>query len=158
MQQLLLLKVSKSQNKFMKSWFLPKNERNIARISALNVRAGILAIFRSFFGRNDVFKNLFWDLLTFTQTFDQGCSKIDLNIKHGRVQVLHGALRFKCNEGFSLKPKSLRTLKCANLKLPSVVLPQCLPTRPPNDEPRLEGGEDYEGKVILNRYQAYIIT
>ena len=53
------LKVSKSQNKFMKSSFLPKNERNIARISALNVRAEILAIFRSFFGRNDDNINLF---------------------------------------------------------------------------------------------------
>ena len=31
-----VLKVSKSQNKFMKSSFLPKNEQNIARISALN--------------------------------------------------------------------------------------------------------------------------
>ena len=60
------LKVSKSQNKFMKSSFLPKNKRNIARISALNVRAEILAIFRSFFGRNDDFINLFWDLLTFS--------------------------------------------------------------------------------------------
>ena len=30
-----LLKVSKSQNKFMKSSFLPKYERNILRISAL---------------------------------------------------------------------------------------------------------------------------
>ena len=35
-----ILKVSKSRNKFMKSSFLPKNERNIARISALNVRNG----------------------------------------------------------------------------------------------------------------------
>ena len=92
------------------------------------------------------------------QTFDQGCSQLDLNITHGRVQVLHGALRFKCNEGFSLKPKSLRTLKCENLKLPSVVLPRCLPTRPPNDEPRLEGDEDYQGKVIDIRYQALNIS
>ena len=53
--KLRALKVSKSQNKFMKSPFLPKNERNIARISALNVRAEILAIFRSFFGKNDDF-------------------------------------------------------------------------------------------------------
>ena len=96
---------------------------------------------------------------TFDQeSLDQGCSEIDLNIKHGRFQVLHGALRFKCNEGFSLNPKSLRTLKCADLKLPSVVLPRCLPTRPPNDEPRLEGGEDYEGKVIDIRYQALNIS
>ena len=51
------LKVSKSQNKFMKSSFLPKNERNIARISALTFRAEILAIFRSFFGRNSDFIN-----------------------------------------------------------------------------------------------------
>ena len=54
-----VVKVSKSQNKFMKSSFLPKNERNIARISALTFRAEILAIFCSFFGRNDDFINLF---------------------------------------------------------------------------------------------------
>ena len=54
-----LLKVSKSQNTFMKPSFFPKNERNIARISALNVRAEILAIFRSFFGKNDGFKKVF---------------------------------------------------------------------------------------------------
>ena len=96
---------------------------------------------------------------TFDQeSLDQGCSEIDLNIKHGRFQVLHGALRFKCNEGFSLKPKSLRTLKCANLKLPSVVLPRCLPTRPPNDEPRLEGDEDYQGKVIDTKLELVIIS
>ena len=96
---------------------------------------------------------------TFDQeSLDQGCSEIDLNIKHGRVQVLHGALRFKCNEGFSLKPKSLRTLKCLNLKLPSVVLPRCLPTRPPNDEPRLEGDEDYQGKVIDTKLELVIIS
>ena len=53
------LKVSKSQNKFMKSSFLPKNERNIARISALTFRAEILAIFRLLFGKNDDLINLF---------------------------------------------------------------------------------------------------
>ena len=53
------VKVSKSQNKFMKSSFLPKNEQNIARISALTFRAEILAMIRSFFGRNDDFINLF---------------------------------------------------------------------------------------------------
>ena len=57
------LKVSKSQNKFLKSLFLPKNERNIARISALTFRAESLAIFRLFFGRNDEFINVrFTDL------------------------------------------------------------------------------------------------
>ena len=111
------------------------------------------------------FKFIFIVLITWSgatatavQTFDQGCSKIDLNINHGSVQVLHGALRFKCNEGFSLKPKSLRTLKCANLKLPSAVLPRCLPTRPPNDEPRLEGDGDYQGKVIDTKLELVIIS
>ena len=65
----VILKVSKSQNKFMKSSFLPKNEQNIARISALTFRAEILAIFRSFVGRNGDFVNLFWDLLTFSPPF-----------------------------------------------------------------------------------------
>ena len=49
----------------MKPSFFPKNERNIAKISALNARAEILAIFRSFFGKNDDFINLFRDLLAF---------------------------------------------------------------------------------------------
>ena len=62
---IFLVKVSKSQNKLMKSSFSPKNERNIARISTLNVRAEILAIFCLFFGKNDDLIILFWDLLTF---------------------------------------------------------------------------------------------
>ena len=61
-----IVKVSKSQNKSMKSSFFPKNEQNIARISTLTFKAEILAIFRSFFGENDDFINLFWDLLTFS--------------------------------------------------------------------------------------------
>ena len=49
----------------------PKNERNIARIPALNLRAEILAIFRLFCGRNNDFINLFWDLLTFKPCLQQ---------------------------------------------------------------------------------------
>ena len=63
------LKVSKFQNEFMKSSFLPKYEPNIWRISALycvpHYRAEILTIFGSYFGRNDDFINSFWNLLTF---------------------------------------------------------------------------------------------
>ena len=59
LKNLSQLKVSKSQNKFMKSSFLPKNKQNIARISALTFRAEILAIFFAFYGRNDDFINLF---------------------------------------------------------------------------------------------------
>ena len=44
------LKVSKSQNKFMKSSFLSKNEQNIARISALTFRAESLQYFVCFLG------------------------------------------------------------------------------------------------------------
>ena len=55
------LKVSYLQNEFMKIKFLPKNERKIARISALTHRAEILAIFCSFFGRNFIFTNSFWN-------------------------------------------------------------------------------------------------
>ena len=47
------LKVSKFQNEFMKSSFLPKYEPNIVRISAT------LTIFGSYFGRNDDFINSF---------------------------------------------------------------------------------------------------
>ena len=53
------VKVSKSQNKSMKSSFFPKNEQNIARISTLTFKAEILAIFRSFIGKNDDFIHLF---------------------------------------------------------------------------------------------------
>ena len=59
------LKVSKSQNEFMKSSFLPKYEPNIVRISALFYLAEILTIFGSYFGRNDDFINAFCNLLTF---------------------------------------------------------------------------------------------
>ena len=55
---ILILKVSKFQNEFMKSSFLPKYERKI-------VKAEILTIFHSYFGRNDDFINSFWNLLTF---------------------------------------------------------------------------------------------
>ena len=39
-----LLKVSKFQNEFMKSSFLPKYERKIVRISALQGRRGVFRI------------------------------------------------------------------------------------------------------------------
>ena len=55
-------KVSKFQNEFMKSSFLPKCEPKIVRISALyspHYRAEILTIFGSCFGRNDDFINSF---------------------------------------------------------------------------------------------------
>ena len=60
----MTLKVSKFQNEFMKSSFLPKYEPNIVRISALNCatlyyRGEILSIFGSYFGRNDDFVNSF---------------------------------------------------------------------------------------------------
>ena len=67
------LKVSKCQNEFMKSTFLPKYEANIVRISTLYCatlnRAEILTIFLSYFGRNDDFINSFWYLLTFMIKF-----------------------------------------------------------------------------------------
>ena len=52
------LKVSKSQNKNMKSSFLPKTNKILQEFLPL-LRAEILAIFRSFFGKNDDFINLF---------------------------------------------------------------------------------------------------
>ena len=52
----------------MKSSFLPKYEQKIVKISALCsealYRAEILTIFRSYFGRNNDFINLFWNLMT----------------------------------------------------------------------------------------------
>ena len=55
------IEVSKFQNEFMKSSFLPKYEPKFVRISALEAqyRAEILTIFGSYFGRNDDFINSF---------------------------------------------------------------------------------------------------
>ena len=54
-----LLKVSKFQNEFMRSSFLPKYEQKIVKISASLHRAEILTIFRSYFGRNNDLINSF---------------------------------------------------------------------------------------------------
>ena len=63
--KIALIKVSKFENEFMKSSFLPKYEQKIVKISALcseaHYRAEILTIFRSYFGRNDDFINSFWN-------------------------------------------------------------------------------------------------
>ena len=56
-----ILKVSKVQNEFMMSPFLPKYEPN----TVPHYRAEILTIFGSYFGRNDDFINSYWNLLTF---------------------------------------------------------------------------------------------
>ena len=59
---LIVIKVSKFQNEFMKSSFLPKYEPNIVRIYACTVphyRAEILTILGSYFGRNEDFINSF---------------------------------------------------------------------------------------------------
>ena len=73
----VVVKVSKFQNEFMKPSFLPKYEQKNIRISALTTPslqvAEILTIFCSYFGRNDGFINSFWNLLTFSsaQVLDQ---------------------------------------------------------------------------------------
>ena len=61
------LKVSKFQNKFMKSSFLPKYEQKLSGFLPCVVRAEILTIFHSYFGRNDDFRNSFRNLLTFSK-------------------------------------------------------------------------------------------
>ena len=64
-----LASVSKFQNEFMKTSFLPKYEPKFVRIlpcSVTQYRAEILTIFCSYFGRNDDFKNSFWNLVTFS--------------------------------------------------------------------------------------------
>ena len=64
-----MLKVSKFQNEFMKSSFLPKYEPNIVRISALNcatLQAEIHTVFGSYFGEKDDLINSFRNLLTFS--------------------------------------------------------------------------------------------
>ena len=64
--RLIFLKVSKFQNEFTKSSFLPKYEqKNCQDFFPVYCRAEILTIFRSYFGRNDDFINSFWNLLTF---------------------------------------------------------------------------------------------
>ena len=73
----LILKVNKFQNESMKSSLLPKYGRKIVRISALlsvaRYRAEILAIFCSYFGRNDVFIKSFRFLLTFSTIYVDTC-------------------------------------------------------------------------------------
>ena len=59
------LKVSKFQNEFMMSSFLPKNERFFFIWPLFRGRAEILKKNCSFFGRNDDIINSFWNLLTF---------------------------------------------------------------------------------------------
>ena len=64
------LKLSKFQNQFMKSSFLPKYEPKIVRncyraCSVAHYSEEILTIFGSYFGRNNDFINSFWNLLTF---------------------------------------------------------------------------------------------
>ena len=81
-----------------------------------------------------------WSLTAITCAKD--CPR-DLKITHGHIKVSQEALRFKCDSGFTLTPKSLKSIKCVNLQLSSVVLPRCLPTRPPNDDPGIEG-EEYQ--------------
>ena len=54
-----ILKVSKFQNEFMKSLFLPKYEQKLSRFLPCVVKAEILTIFGSYFGRNDDFINSF---------------------------------------------------------------------------------------------------
>ena len=60
---LSFLKVTKFQNEFMKSSFLPKCEQNNVRIYALYCatlyRVEVLTIFCSYFGKNDDFINSF---------------------------------------------------------------------------------------------------
>ena len=57
--KLRFLKVSKFQNEFLKSSFLPKYQQKVVRIVDCVVRAEILTIFCSYFGRNDDFINPF---------------------------------------------------------------------------------------------------
>ena len=61
-------KVSKFQNEFMKTYFLPTYEPNIIRISALYCATLMdKNPFGSYFGRNNELINSFWNLLTFKQ-------------------------------------------------------------------------------------------
>ena len=53
------IKVSKFQNEFMKSSFLPKYESKIVRISALTVQSRNPYNISSYFGRNNDFINSF---------------------------------------------------------------------------------------------------
>ena len=59
------LKVRQFQNEFMKSSVLPKYVQKIVEISALTTQGRNPDNFSSYFGRNDDFTNLFWNLLTF---------------------------------------------------------------------------------------------
>ena len=71
----LILKVSKSRKQIMKSWILPKNERNTLRIISCVIE------FRQIFRRVKDIIICFRDLLTFTKMFI-GCSLV-INCWHG---------------------------------------------------------------------------
>ena len=60
----VVVKVSKFRNEFMKSSFLPKYEQKVVRISAFATQGR--SPDNSYFGRNDCFINSFWNLLTLT--------------------------------------------------------------------------------------------
>ena len=55
------------EEKFEPQFFFFQKNTMFLKVSKSQIRAEILAIFRSFFGRNDAFINSFWDLLTFTR-------------------------------------------------------------------------------------------
>ena len=70
---LLCIKVSKFQNEFVNLWSHRFSKNTNKKLSGFLpcvvctiVRAEILTIFCSYFGRNDGFTNSFWNLLTFS--------------------------------------------------------------------------------------------
>ena len=115
----LLLKVSKFQNEFMKSSFLPKYERNIVRISTLcsvpYYRAEILTIFCWYFGRNDDFINSFWDLLTFGKIYLNIYPNYDRNLIR-RLNIFHWNLVKKYGILFNQVSKSTALPEFVRLK------------------------------------------
>ena len=78
---IIYLNVSKFQNEFMKSSFLPKYEPNIVRISARYCTTLLTwqkpnTIFGSYFWRNYDFINSFWHLLTFSHLYTRHLSSV----------------------------------------------------------------------------------
>ena len=93
LQSYRYLKVSKFQNEFMKSSFLPKYEPNFVRMSALYTYCATLQgrNFGSYFGRNDDFIDSFWNLLTFS----------DIMLKKNERWIFLASLRSRRKNVFS---------------------------------------------------------
>ena len=95
----IILKVSKFQNEFMKSSYLPKYKTKIVRISALycgTVQGRNPYNICPYFGRNNNFISSFWNLLAFTGNFvKQHEESIDFPVNESQFRAIKLGLENK---------------------------------------------------------------